>query len=412
MYKQRHIEEKLIFISKNFKIILLLGARQVGKSTVLKKVFSNYKHIVFDPVQDLYGARQDPDLFLNNFPSPIILDEVQFVPELLPALKRKVDQVDDMGQYILTGSQNLSILRNISESLAGRVGIIHLGGFTLYEYNEQLNGDWLHLYLGGNNSFISRLQMLQNNQSLYETLWRGNLPGLLNKDNEVVPTYLSSYIQTYIERDVRLIESIKDLGQFDRFLGICSALTAQEINTAHLGREINMNHLTARRWLDILKYCYIWNDTLPYSGNSIKRISKKRKGYIADTGLACYLQRISSPDALARHPLLGNLFESHCVNMLINLTHSFKIQPKFYHWRSNGGAEVDLILEQDNVVYPIEIKCKTTLSHYDIRGIDSFRNTYPHLKVGIGVILYVGDDVYKMKDNVVALPWNTALTPS
>ena len=328
MYKKRHIEEKLLLLARNFKVVLILGARQVGKSTLLKNVFPHYKHITFDPVQDLYAARQDPDLFLNNFDSPIILDEIQFVPELLPALKRKVDQIEKNGQYLLTGSQNFSVLKNFSESLAGRVAILHLGGLTIYETYQLTESHWIKSYLSDAKELITQpLEIYNETESLYSVLWRGSLPGLLGKDNDLVPTYLSSYVQTYIERDIRLIENIRDLSLFDRFLGVSAALTAQEVNNAHLGRELGINHVTASKWLSLMQYCYIWTEILPFSGNSIKRISQKRKGHITDTGLACYLQRISSPEGLARHPLLGSLFETFCVNMIIEFLHNFiKVQ--------------------------------------------------------------------------------------
>lgn len=410
MYKRRHIEEKLRLLVNNFKVVLILGARQVGKSTLLKNTFPYHKHLTFDPVQDLYGAKADPDLFLQNFSSPLILDEIQFAPALLAAIKRRVDSVDANGQYILTGSQNLSILRTVSESMAGRVAIVHLGGLTIYETNEVNSASWLKTYLDNPDHLLrNSISVTTSKHSLYETLWRGSLPGLLGKENKIIPTYLSSYIQTYVERDIRLIENIQNLSQFDQFLGLASALTSQEINMSQIGREIGINPQTAKKWLDLMQYCYLWNELLPYSGNAIKRVSKKRKGYMADTGLACYLQRISSPEALARNPLLGSLFESHCVNMIANISNGFDLQPHFYHWRSNNGAEVDLILELNGCLYPIEIKCKTNLSRHDASGIKAFIETYSNRKIATGLILYAGTETYKLEPNIIALPWNASV---
>jgi len=410
MYRTRHIEEKLKSLKKNFKVVLVVGARQVGKSTMYKNLFPEMRHITFDPVQDLYGARTDPDLFLQNFPSPLILDEVQYVPELLSALKRKVDDYDEMGQYFLTGSHNISILKNVSESLAGRVGIIHLGGMTIFEATQNKNKHWFSEYLFNNERFMqNQFSIIKNVDSIYRTLWKGSFPGLLEKEDDIVPTYLSSYIQTYVERDVRLIENIKDLSQFDRFMGLAAALTAQEINSSHLGREIGINYLTAARWLDIMNYSYLWHETMPYSGNTIKRISKKRKGYITDTGLACYLQRISSPEALARHPLLGSLFETFCVNLIRNISDSLALEPKFYHWRSNGGAEVDLVLEINGTLFPIEMKCKSNLTHNDTSGLRAFRETYQTTQIAKGVIMYCGSEIYMIDKNTIAIPWNAIL---
>lgn len=410
MYKTRHIEKKIKQLKNNFKVILLVGARQVGKSTLLKHLLPDLKHIVFDPVQDLHGAKEDPDLFLQNFPPPIILDEIQYVPQLLSAIKRKVDLSDVKGQYFLTGSQNISILKNISESLAGRVAILNLGGMTIYEENDISEKHWISSYLRNSEDFYAhKFKLITASNSLYKIIWRGGFPGLLGMEDGMVPVHLSSYFQTYVERDVRLIENIKDLTLFDRFLGIASALTAQEINTSHFGREVGINHVTAAKWLNLIEHSYLWNEALPFSGNSIKVVSKKRKGYISDTGLACYLQRISSPEGLARHPLLGPLFESFCVNMIFNITKGFSLQPKFYHWRSAAGAEVDLILELNGVLFPIEMKCKTSLSKHDTRGIRAFKEAYPHLNVALGVILYCGQEVYLLNHDIVAIPYNAYL---
>jgi uncharacterized protein len=183
-------------------------------------------------------------------------------------------------------------------------------------------------------------------------------------------------------------------------------MTAQEINMSHLGREIGITHVTAGRWLDLIQHSYLWLETFPYSGNAIKRISTKRKGYITDTGLACYLQRISSTDALASSRLLGSLFESACVEFITNICQNLKTIPKFYHWRISGGAEVDLILELNGTFYPIEIKLKSHISRHDTKGIASFRNTYLHLRIEKGIILYGGNEWYMLDDTTLALPWN------
>lgn len=406
MYNKRHLENKLSEMARHFKVVLLVGARQVGKSTILKHLFPGIKMIVFDPTQDLLGARSDPDLFLNNFPTPMILDEVQYAPELLPALKRKVDLSPDKGQYYLTGSQNLSVLKNIGESLAGRVGILHLEGMTPYEIAGQTNEiHWIETYLQDPNILISRFQGVLPNK-LFEWIWRGSLPGLLELPNEIVPSYFSSYVQTYIERDVRLLENIQDLNELDRFLGLIAALTAQEINYAHIGREIGIAPSTAQRWLALLRHTYQWREISPYSGNTIKRFSKKSKGYYTDTGLICYLQRLSSPETLARHPLLGALFETFVVNIIFGLCNSLNLSPQFYHWRTNGGAEIDLLLERDGYLYPIEIKCKTVLNKRDASGLHAFYQSYANQKIMPGLIIYAGQTCYWVDNKTIAFPWN------
>lgn len=410
-YLHRHLENKLTKLSKNFKVLLLKGARQVGKSTLLQKCFPDLKCITFDPVQDLFEARKDPDLFLDNFPAPLILDEIQYVPELIPAIKRRVDNSSKKGQYIITGSQNISIIRNIAESLAGRVGILELEGMTPYEMLSQKESSWLELYLKNPDKLKQKFKgTLNSEQTLYESVWNGAFPALIDFDYEFIPDYFKSYLQTYIERDVRLFADINDLSLFSRFVSLVAASSAQEINKSQLGRDIGLSPKQASKWLEILAYSYQWREIPPYSTNLMKRVSKKSKGYFMDTGLLCYLQRISSPEALAAHPLWGALFETFCINMIIRLAQPLKLSPVFYHWRSNGGAELDLLLEMDSKLYPIEIKAKSNLTKHDARGIKAFRETYPKAAVEKGLILYTGKEIYKINDDVLALPWNALMS--
>lgn len=405
-YLQRHIENKLLQYARHFKVILVTGARQVGKSTLLQHLFPDIKSFVFDPIQDLYGARQDPDLFLDTHPSPLILDEVQFVPELLPALKRRVDKFDTRAQYFLSGSQNLSVLRTVSESMAGRVGILNLEGMTPYELYENTEKTWLEHYLRKPEELSSSIHQQLMTPPLVNLLWRGTLPGILDMPDEMVPGYLRSYIQTYVERDVRLLENIRELSAFDRFLGLSAALCAQEINASQLGREIGIAPATAKRWINLLDATYQWLEVPPYHGNTIKRVSGKYKGFWRETGIVCYLQRLSSPDALAVSPLLGPLFETFIVNLINRLCSLMPTPPQLYHWRTSGGAEVDLILELDGFLFPIEMKCKTNITGHDTRGLRSFRETYGSHKVAPGIIVYAGTECYHVDKYTTAVPWN------
>lgn len=411
-YRNRHAEKTLARMKAFFKVVLVTGARQVGKSTMLSHLLPEVKMIVFDPVQDIYGARQDPDLFLDNFPPPLILDEVQFVPELLPALKRRVDQLEAPGQYILTGSQNLGMLRSVAESMAGRVGILPLDGMTVYEIcgRGSQNG-WLSRYLDDPDSLMGSVAgTIGDFQNVSRSLWRGSLPGLLDAPDEMVPDYFRSYVQTYVERDVRLMEDIRELATFGRFLALTGALTAQEVNASQFGRDVGVAPATSRKWLDLLVSTYQWLELFPYQGNTIKRLSWKRKGFLRDTGMACYLQRISSPEALAVSPMLGSMFETWVVNDILRQSTTLLVPPQPYHWRTGAGAEVDLVLERDGRLYPIEIKCKTNLAKRDLSGLRAFRETYDKAVVMPGLVVYAGSECYRVAPDTIALPWNPTLT--
>jgi len=407
-YRKRICEKSIEQCAKLFKMVLLVGARQVGKSSLFAHLFPHIKTFVFDPVQDRWNVRKEPDLFLKDFGKPLILDEIQFVPELLPSLKRFVDESDTKGQYFLTGSQQLSILKTVSESLAGRVAIIPVGPMTPHEmYDEfDVQANWFLNYLKNPETFFLKVTRMDKTPRRPEVIWRGGMPGVIELPNDALPVYFSSYTQTYIERDVRLLENVQDLASFGNFLALVSALTAQEINYSQLGREVGISPQTAQRWLQLLVHTYQWFELRPFPMNTIKRVSMKPKGIIADTGLACYLQRISSPDAVAVNPLQGALFESYCFNMIKGFCNALPLMPYFYHWRTLAGAEVDIIVEFDGVLYPIEIKSTTTISKNDVRGIEAFRATYPQLKIAQGIVIYAGDDCYRVTENIVAVPWN------
>lgn len=402
----RHIGTPLLEAAQHFKVILLLGARQTGKSTLLQHLFPDIKMFVFDPIQDLYEARKDPDRFLDLFPAPLILDEVQFAPELLAAIKRRVDQQNHMGQYFLTGSQNFSVLKNVSESMAGRVALFQLNPFTPLEIAGL--GDqkgWLYQYLLEPKEFLHRKhQTIPSLPPLNEFLFRGTYPRATQLPISQLEPFFRSYIQTYVERDVRLIENIENLTSFGDFLRLSAVGTAQEINSSHLGRELGLSSQTARKWLNLLLYTYQWIEIPPYHGNAVKRLSEKRKGYFKDTGLASHLMRLHSADALVTSMKMGTLFETWVVNYIQELLAN--IAPtNCYHWRSHGGAEVDLILEKDNQFYPIEVKCKSHPTKADASSINAFRLTYPKLKIMPGLIIHAGEETYPIDHDTLALSW-------
>jgi uncharacterized protein len=409
-YLKRHLENRLNRYSKTFKTVLAAGARQVGKSTLLHHAFPDIRQIVFDPVQDLYGARKDPDQFLDTFGSPLILDEVQYAPELLPALKRRVDRSDAKGQYFLTGSQNLAVLRNISESLAGRVGILRIDGLTPAEQIGQSDEPgWLAGYLTNPGDFAEKAghaHTLPMQKSLCEYLWRGELPAVVPFENEDIPAYMSSYVQTYVERDIRMMADLSDMAQFGRFIRLCGALTGQEIVKSQLGRELGINPRTARNWLDLLVWSYQWIELPAYSGNAIKKISSKPKGHLQDSGLACYLNTIPSPESLLTSPAFGNIFESWGVGWIHRQIQRLPLAPALYHWRTQNDAEVDVVLDYNGVLFPIEFKASSQLSKHDTRGIQAFRKTYPN--TAPGVIIYGGKMPYRISEHAIAIPWNAA----
>lgn len=410
-YRKRSLERKLLKYFRTFSALTLTGARQTGKSTMLKELFPEAEHIVFDPIIDIGNARQDPELFLDLHKPPLILDEIQYAPELLPVIKRLLDINDSPSQYILTGSQHLSLLKNISESLAGRVIVLDLWTLSLDEKNgcidrrKGLLEAFIMSDIGGRGSSFDYNKDDDYQGDVFNALWRGGYPRLLDKDDEFIFDIHESYVKTYIERDIRVLADIHDLQLFTRFFMLCAALTSQEINYSQLGRELGITPQTASRWINILKGSYQWFELPPYHGNSIKRLSGKPKGYLTDTGLACYLQKISST-TVAAHPMLGSLFESHVVMEIVKKMSTLSVKANMYHWRTYAGGEVDLILEYDGVFKAIEMKCKSRINKKDIRGIVNFRNSYPELRHGTGFVIYAGKEFSRVTEDIYCIPYS------
>ncbi|MCD4748590.1 MAG: DUF4143 domain-containing protein [Thermoanaerobaculales bacterium] len=411
-YRYRLISGRLKKMVEHFPVVVVCGARQVGKSTLLQHVFPQWDCVVFDPAIDVGNARQDPDLFLDNHPSPVILDEIQYAPELVAAIKRRVDRTGEAGQFLLTGSQQWSVLRTASESLAGRAVFLDLEGFSLAEAaGETLEEHWLARYLEAPDDFgdrsVGEPGRLISTGTLFETLWRGFLPNAQELDWDLLGEFYRAYLRTYIERDVRLLGDVADWQQFGRFTRLTAALTAQEVNHSQFGREIGVTPQTAQRWLAMLRGTYQWFEIPAYHGNTIKRVSGKPKGFLGDTGLACSLQMISSPKALSGHPLVGSLFETAVVGELRKLSSTLATPPVFYHWRSHGGAEIDALLERDGRFFPIEVKMTTKPGRNDTSGITAFRKTYPGLNVAPGLVICPVAKPFSLNSLDLAFPWNT-----
>ncbi len=407
-YRPRLLEARLRRVADHFPVVLVVGARQVGKTTLVQHVFGEVaRSVVFDPVLDLFGARSDPEFFLDQHPAPLILDEVQYAPELLPALKRRVDAHPD-ARYILTGSQNLSLLKQVSESLAGRVAVLELEPMTAAEGAGA--GDqptWLQRWFEDPASLLASRDRLATG-TLLRMLWRGGFPGLIAAPDDVVGEFHASYVRTYVERDIRVMGDIRDLTVFGRFLGMCAALTGQEINHSELGRDVGVTSQTAQRWLSLLRATFVWSELPAFSGNAIKRVSHRPKGHFSDCGLAVHLQRLSSPEALEVNPGLGHLFETFVVGEVRRMAAVAIPAPALYHWRTHAGAEVDLVLERDGWLWPIEIKCSANITRRHERGFHAFREAHPAARIRPNLIVAATTEPRWLSPETLIIPWDLA----
>ncbi|MCY4221174.1 MAG: ATP-binding protein [Thiotrichales bacterium] len=413
-YRQRHLERKLASLRRAVPVILVLGARQAGKSTLLSHIAPEASRVVFDPVIDIGNARQDPELFLDQYPPPVILDEIQYVPDLLAVIKRRADEDCRPGQYLLTGSQNPMLLESVSESMAGRAAVLDLHFLSLAERCRRADTEhgWIEdLFEADAVARLvrrERLPLRDIEPTLSARLWRGGFPGHLDHDDELLPDLFSSYMRTYVERDVRRVAAVADAGLFARFVGLCAAHSAQEINHSQLGRELGITYHTAQRWLGILRATFQWLEIPPFSNNPAKRVSRRSRGYFTDTGFAAWTQRISSPAALMSNPVQGALFETHVVLDILKQTRAMRYPPRLHHWRQHSGAEVDLVLERDGVLVAVEAKSGARVSRGDTRGIRAFRENHPRQRHGIGVVVAAVNAPMQLGDDIVALPYDIA----
>ncbi len=406
MYRPRLLEAKISELFRFYPVISILGARQVGKSTLVENLFgTDLDAVVFDPVLDIEDARHDPDFFLQNHPPPVFLDEIQYAPEVLGAIKRRVDRNKQAGQYILSGSQNLAVLKSISESLAGRVAIAHLLPMTRQELAGEPNHDFLSRWLAGETPALPATIGAKPPPQLYPAIRRGGYPGLLNLPDHLISGYWQSYLHTYIERDVRMVAQIGSLQTFGQFISLLAALSSQEVNHANLGRELGVDRKTSRAWLETAQATFLWFAVPAFTRNPIKRIAGKAKGYFADPGFICHLQKIGSGEVIGGHPLKGALFETYVVMEILKTIQAWPMPPNLYHFRSYGGAEVDLILEQNGVLHPIEIKAKSNPTRNDGRGIGAFRECFPTEQIGPGLIVCAVEKPRRLAENLFAIPW-------
>jgi predicted AAA+ superfamily ATPase len=347
----RALGEKIVSLAGMFPIVSLTGPRQSGKTTLARATFPDYAYVNLENLDDRLAAEEDPLRFLRpHSGTGLIVDEVQKVPSLFSYLQGIVDESGEMGKYILTGSQNFLLLEKITQSLAGRVAVCNLLPLGLSELIDAdlLDGD------------------------LNRVMFTGGYPVLFDRQIPA-PDYFPSYIQTYIERDVRGISNIGNLSTFQRFVKLCAGRAGQLLNLSSFGTELGINYKTVRSWISILEASYLVFLLQPYHNNFNKRIVKQPKLYFFDSGLLCALLDIQSPEQLDSHYLRGNIFESFIVAEHIKSRLHAGRRPNAFFWRNSTGHEVDLILEADAQLFAVEIKSGETLNEDFFKGLRYFK---------------------------------------
>jgi len=377
-YVARAIEPELKKAVRQFPVLVLTGPRQTGKSTLLKHLFKKYKYLTFDDPSLRYSAKKDPGLFIENLGLPVILDEIQYAPELLPYIKIAVDQTGQRkGQFILTGSQIFPLMAGISESLAGRAVLFELLGFSWEELKK----------------------IPEKASDCYSRMQRGfyPVPALRKIDAR---NYYGSYIAAYLERDIRQVQNVHDMVLFQKFLQLTSARAGNILNLNEIGKECGITFTTARRWLSLLESTRIVYLLRPYYRNVSKRVVKSPKLYFTDTGLLAYLLKYGNKDTLMAGPQAGAFFENMVIAEVLKRKFNHNLRYELYFYRDTNGNEADMVLDYGDKIVIAEIKSAKTITpkFADFAGRIPIRKSQAYL-------LSFYNQELNLTGNVKAVPW-------
>lgn len=367
MFISREIYNELIESYNTFPVVTITGPRQSGKTTLLKNIFPDKKYLSLEDPDTRQLAVSDPRSFLNQSDTGLIIDEIQRVPELVSYIQGIVDNLQRPGYFILSGSQQFELSQTISQSLAGRTAILRLLPFSIHE-----------------------VQVVSANSTADELIFKGFYPRIYNQPLVNPSRYYNSYLETYIERDLRQLINVKDLRQFELFVRLCAGRVGQIFVASNLANEVGVTVPTIQSWLSILQASYIVYLLQPFHSNINKRLTKSPKIYFYDVGLATFLAGINEPYQLITSPLKGPLFENLVVmEMLKNKYNHFK-QYQLYHYRDSNNNEVDLILDYFTHLDAIEIKSSQTFDKSFIKGLNYIREVLPQ-KIRNTIVCYAGE---------------------
>lgn len=375
----REAEKELRLLSKQFKAVAVVGPRQSGKTTLTRALFPSKTYVSLENPDTRQFAEQDPRGFLAQYTEGAILDEAQRVPAIFSYLQQLLDESNDAGKFILTGSNNFLLQQNIVQSLAGRLAYLYLLPFSV---SELKSGNMLP-------------------ETLNEMLFSGSYPPVFQQ--KIDPEkWFPNYIKTYVERDVRLIKNISNLGAFERFLRLCAGRVGQLLNKSNLGIEVGVDSKTIDAWLTILESSFIIHLLKPHHQNFNKRLVKMPKLYFYDTGLVCALLGIQNQLQIQTHPLRGSLFENFVVGEFMKTRYNCGKQGQLYFWRDSKGNEIDLIIDKGDALYPVEIKAGQTVTGEYFKGINFWNKlTGAHG----GAVIYAGEMEQKRSNSIDVKPW-------
>ena len=366
-YLERIVEKKFLRKNEDSPVVLVTGARQVGKTTMLEQMSKGQErtYVTMDDLNVRAMALKDPVMFFQNFKPPIVIDEVQYAPNLFSQIKLMVDKNKKAGEFWLTGSQNYGLMKNVSESLAGRVGIVEMSSFTIDEKFGQINELLDSLEIDNLQERFKNCRKFDQNE-LFEFIYRGGMPKIFERSNDGVKDYFDDYVSTYLMRDVMQLGKVSDMIRFHRFLTACAAMISQQLNLAQLAQVAEISHPTAKEWLEILQGLGIVYLIQPYHNNMLKRLVKSPKLYFYDTGLAAHLSLWPSSKTLQVGNMNGAYFENFCINQITKKISASSRPVSIFYYRDKDQREIDLVLETHAGLIPLEFKLSSNPHQGDI----------------------------------------------
>ncbi len=404
-YIKRDLERKFLHMSNAFKAVMVVGARQVGKSTMLKHLAKdqNRTYVTMDNTQLRFFAQTDPKLFFQTYQPPILIDEVQKAPELFEEIKILCDESDERGQFWLTGSQSKKLVKKAGDSLAGRLCILKMYSLSAREKLGVDPADELDFSL---KSLTARKKLFGQNNILatFENIWRGGLPDVQEKDEEQLNEYFNSYIETYLMRDAVDDYGITDTEGFRKFLRACAAFTGQLVNYNDLGTSAGVSGVTAKDWVRVLQSMGIIFLLEPYTSNELKRLIKTPKLYFCDTGFCAYLSSWTTRDVLMNGAASGHYYENYVIAELLRHYAYGKNKVNLNFYRDNKMKEIDLIIEENGILHPAEIKKSSAPDKSAAKAFSTLKST--ERPIGTGVVICMSDVVLPLDEGNLIVPSN------